>query len=98
MSSGAKIDRLKSGQTPSLLDAQRGNELIDKINALQNIQIRYGEYFKASYGDNGVILTIPRPPEESSNEFDEYDLISLKVCIEGETKTKEFFVKKTSSS
>ena len=64
---------------------------------MQNIQIRYGEYFKASYGENKVTLVIPHPPEAKESEFDDYELVSLKVCIDGETKTKEFFVKAESS-
>ena len=94
MSSGKKIARLVSGQVPSLLDAKKGNELIDALNALQNIQIRYGEYFKASYGTNGVTLTIPRPPEEveETSTFDDYELLTMKVCINGEVVERDFFV------
>lgn len=61
--SGKKINQLKPGQTPTLLSAAKANELVDAINALQNITIDYGEYFNAAYGSNGVVLTIPEPPE-----------------------------------
>lgn len=90
MSSGNKIKPLVKGQTPSLLDTKKGNELINAINALQNIQIRYGEYFKASYGFNKVTLTIPHPPDESS--FDDYELLKMKVCINGQIEERYFFV------
>ena len=89
MSSGKKIKRLLKGETPSLLDTQKGNELIDAINALQNINIRYGEYFKASYGHNGVTLTIPYAEPA---QFDDYELLTMKVCIDGEIVERSFFV------
>ena len=68
---------------------EKGNELIDAINALQNINIRYGEYFKASYGHNGVTLTIPYAEPA---QFDDYELIKMKVCIDGEIVERDFFV------
>ena len=89
MSSGKKIKRLQRGDTPSLLDTDKGNELIDTLNALQNINIRYGEYFRASYGTNGVTLTIPFA---NAAEFDDYELLTMKVCIDGEVVERDFFV------
>tara|TARA_R110000772_G_scaffold133122_5_gene241553 strand:+ start:363 stop:665 length:303 start_codon:yes stop_codon:yes gene_type:complete len=94
MSSGQRINRLVKGDTPSLLETEKGNELIDALNALQNIQIRYGESFQASYGSNGVTLTIPKP-EESDTEADlsEYEELTLGVCIDGEVTERQFLVR-----
>ena len=96
MSSGQRIKRLVKGDTPSLLETEKGNELIDALNALQNIQIRYGESFKASYGSNGVTLTIPKPEEEEEeSEIDLTDVeeLTLGVCIDGEVTERIFLVR-----
>lgn len=91
--SGRKIAQLVAGETPSLLSASKANELVDALNALQNINIQYGEYFSASYGSNGVILTIPTPNISTGSDIDAEELI-LNVCIDGENIEKTFYVKK----
>lgn len=91
--SGRKIAQLVAGETPSLLSASKANELVDAINALQNIIIQYGEYFSASYGSNGVILTIPIPDISTGSEIDAEEL-TLSVCVDGENIEKTFYVKK----
>lgn len=91
--SGRIIKPLRAGQTPTLLSAAKANELVDAINALQNITINYGEYFNASYGSNGVVLTIPEPEQTGSSNIDAEEL-PLNVCINGESVEKIFYIKK----
>lgn len=100
MSSGKKIDLLVKGQAPSLLDTNKGNEVINAINALQDIQISYGESFNSYYGANGVKLTIPQPDETeaidgSTGTIDtsEFEEVTFYVAINGLPRRKTFFVK-----
>ena len=98
--SGQQIANLVTGQTPSLLSAAKGNELIDAINALQNINIEYGEYFNATYGSNGVTLTIPEPQEteaETAALGDPIDGLeyTMYVCENGVPVQKIFYIKET---
>lgn len=59
----ARINRLTKGSTPTLLEADKGNELIDAINVLNNMQIGYGDQFRVDVGNLGVNITIPQPPQ-----------------------------------
>jgi hypothetical protein len=87
MSSGNKIDLLVKGQAPSLLDTNKGNEVINAINALQDIQISYGDSLpqpdetEAIDGSTGTIDT---------SEFEE---VTFYVAINGLPRRKTFFVK-----
>ena len=58
----ARINKLVRGQHPTLLEASKGNELIDAINILSNMQIGYGDAFRVDVGNIGVNITIPNPP------------------------------------
>ena len=55
------IDRLSSGQTPSLLQASKGNELIDAINAVRKS--------KSSANANGTGISL-KVTGEGSLELD----------------------------
>ena len=56
------IERLVIGEAPTLLQATKGNELIDAINALGNITIKAGTKDEVIYGDDGLIVTYKFPP------------------------------------
>ena len=95
------IENVIAGQTPSLLSAQKANELINALNALQNISIVYGENFSASYGSNGVVLTIPEPPEPTEiTEVQEStgggtitgEEYTMYVCENGTPVQKTFYI------
>jgi hypothetical protein len=58
----ARIKKLVQGQHPTLLEAQKGNELIDAINVLNNMQIGYGDSFRVNIGSHRVNISIPQPP------------------------------------
>lgn len=40
MATPTKIDRVTQGQTPSLIEAAKANELIDALNRLLSIEVR----------------------------------------------------------
>jgi hypothetical protein len=85
--SGPKINNVFPGMTPTLLSASKANQLIDAINSLQNIKIEYGPNFKAKYGANGVILTIPYPDGSGGLGSEELEMY---VCINGEAVKRTF--------
>lgn len=76
--------------TPTLLSASKANQLIDAINSLQNIKIEYGPNFKAKYGSNGVILTIPYP--QITGGIGGEEEFEMFVCVNGEAVKKTFIV------
>lgn len=49
-----KIQKLKKGFRPTLLETSKGNELIDHINALQNVTIQKGYRDEVLVTSNGV--------------------------------------------
>ena len=49
-----KIQKLKKGFRPTLLETSKGNELIDHINALQNVTIQRGSRDEVLVSSNGV--------------------------------------------
>jgi hypothetical protein len=49
-----KIQKLKKGFRPTLLETSKGNELIDHINALQNVTIQRGSRDEVLVTSNGV--------------------------------------------
>jgi hypothetical protein len=72
--SGKNIKPVTKGGTPTLLDANKANELINAINALQNIQIRRGEYDDVVYGNSSIIIQIKKETlsdliDESTDNF-----------------------------
>lgn len=54
----AKIKSLVAGDVPSLNSAEKGNELIDAINALLEIKISPEGYGKITLGDKNAIIDL----------------------------------------
>ena len=52
------IKELVAGDVPSLNSAEKGNELIDAINAFMSMKITPEGYGKLTLGDNNVILDL----------------------------------------
>ena len=48
------IDELVQGERPTLLEAEKGNELIDALNILRNIEVTPGEKNQVFYSEDGV--------------------------------------------
>jgi hypothetical protein len=58
MAGPKQIVRLKKGATPSLLDTDKGNELIDVINALLRLTASPTGWAKLVVGDKEVVLDL----------------------------------------
>jgi hypothetical protein len=56
-----KIKNLIRGTSPTLLNTEKANELIDAVNALQNITIEEGSETRVDVNGNGVHITIRIP-------------------------------------
>ena len=94
--SGNKIEELVQGERPTLLEADKGNEVIRAVNALQNIQLEEGEELGVEYGDDEVILTIPEQvTQEATGEvnLDGWDEVTMYVAINGIPRKKVFLMK-----
>lgn len=52
-----KIDKLVLGERPTLIEADKGNELIAALNKLSNITIQGGQNDAVEYTADGVVIT-----------------------------------------
>ena len=101
MSFGNIIKRLEKGQTPSLLDTNKGNEVIDAVNALQQIRVqRNGTQDFVLYSDNDVLINIQDFPvnEETTTDSDATGLagfseLDVYFCVNGSAQKKTILVK-----
>ena len=59
-----KIRRLVKGTFPTLLEAWKGNELIDAINGFLNITIRGGNRNQVLITKDGIKITYEYDPEK----------------------------------
>ena len=50
------IGRLVQGERPTLIEASKGNELIDALNALRNFSIKSGDEDKVDFTSDGVAI------------------------------------------
>lgn len=93
--SGNLIEKLIQGERPTLLEAEKGNELISAINALQNIQIEEGEEYSVEYGEGEVIITVPEQTatEQSASSLDGWDEVAMYVAVNGVPRKKVFLMK-----
>ena len=61
-----QIKEVRVGETPTLLEAEKANELIKRINSLLNITIvtTNSETGQVIYGEDGVVIEVPfyQPP------------------------------------
>lgn len=54
----AQIRRLEKGKTPSLINAQKGNEIIDNLNALQAMIVSPQGMGKLTANGNNAVLDL----------------------------------------
>lgn len=50
------INDLVVGERPTLLEAQKGNELIKALNALRNVTITSGQVDEVNYSDDEIAI------------------------------------------
>ena len=94
MNQGEQIKQLVQGQTPSLVNTDKGNELINAINALQKIEVqRKGEKDFISYSSNNVLLNLQEIPEGSAGTLDGYEEFSTFFCVNGQFQQKTILTK-----
>lgn len=91
------IKKVQKGQTPTLLETQKANELIDKLNALSVIEVIESDKYLATVGSSKVVIEIkapppPAPPAPPPFSPKSLDTITLKACIDGEVKEVTFYV------
>lgn len=93
--SGNTIDELIQGERPTLLEADKGNEVIRAVNALQNIQLEEGEEMGVEYGEDEVIITIPEQIQQATGgaTLDGWEEVTMYVAINGVPQKKVFLMK-----
>ena len=95
---GEKIPNAQKGQTPSLVNANYANQLIDAVNALQRIEIRETEGNNyVEYSKENVILFIQagtqivnQTPGGMPSGFTEQ---TMYICENGVAVEKVFLIK-----
>ncbi len=96
-SSGEKIANLIQGQTPSLIDTAKGNELINKINSLLNIRIRESEdddvESQISYSANDVVITLRKQEVSEGGSIEGFTEHETFICVNGFAQKKIILVK-----
>ena len=81
------IKKLQTGQTPTLLNTDKGNELINKINALSHMDIVRGSSDTFQVSSTNSVLTLQEMPDGIGEE------IELWVCHNNVPKLLTFYVK-----
>jgi hypothetical protein len=81
------LDRLQKGKAPTLLNTEKGNELIDKVNALSSMKVVRGSSDKFDVSSSNSVLTLQEMPEGIGEE------IELWVCVDNVPKKLTFYVK-----
>lgn len=86
------IEEVQKGETPTLLEAEKANELIKAINALTNMEIvRGGTLDTLIVSETNSILNLQDFPEGGGAEItgDTYDIW---VCVNGVATQKKFYI------
>ena len=81
-----KIDKLEKGARPTLLEAEKGNELIDRLNALGNMTVKTGTKNEVLYAGDSLVFTVKFPP-------DGFQLKEVEICENGTAEKYLFLVK-----
>ena len=91
MSAGENIELLVQGTTPSLVNTQKGNEVIQKLNSLLNIRLIEGEEYAISYSDENVVITLKS--SEDSGSIQGFEEIDVFLCVNGNAQLKTILAK-----
>ena len=84
-----KIPRVVKGQAPTLLEAEKANQIIDAVNALKNMKVvRSGEEDKFTVSSSNCILSLA---EQEGGSLDASS-VEMWVCINGTAVKKKFFI------
>lgn len=87
------IEEVQKGETPTLLEADKANELIKAINALTSMEIVRGansDYLEVS--ETNSILNLQDFPEGSSGGEITGDTYEMYVCVNGFPEKRKFYI------
>ena len=87
------IQRVTKGSSPTLLDATKANELIDKVNALSNVQVVRGGNDTFVVSETNSILQLSEHTQEGGGGEINAVHQNIYVCINGEIQLKTFLLK-----
>ena len=93
------ISYLVKGEAPTLLEADKGNQLIGLLNALANMKVVRGSKDGFDINYNGATLTIAEDDTSETDDEEEPDhtheeqTITLYVCENGIPVQKNFVVR-----
>ena len=92
MSLSEKIPNVQKGSSPTFLTTEFANKLIDKVNALGNIQITRGSFDSVAMGTDSVIITLRESPELDESTVEDTlngtQSVAMYVCINGTATIK----------
>ena len=81
------INKVQKGQTPTLLEAEKANELISAINSLLRMKVIRGEKDEFLVSNENSILTL----KESGGSFDG-NTIQAYICENGRAELKNIYI------
>lgn len=81
------INKVQKGQTPTLLEADKANELISAINSLLRMKVIRGEKDEFLVSNENSILTL----KESGGSFDG-NTIQAYICENGRAELKNIYI------
>lgn len=90
------IRKVQKGKTPTLLEADKANELIEKINALLNMEVvRQGDTDKFEVSSTNSLLTLSEHNKSTGGaDLDGWDTLeNVYFCIDGEASPRHILVK-----
>ena len=80
------IQKVQKGKRPTLLEAEKANEIIQALNVLGNIQIILGDKTEALYLPDGITLSVGVAPKGFFEK-------EIEICEGGAVKTYKMLVK-----
>lgn len=89
------IERVQVGSSPTLLDASKANQLIDKVNALSNMNIIRGGNDAFYVSDSNSVLSLSNHSQAVETAGGSIDATELDVwiCINGVAVERTFLLK-----
>lgn len=81
------INKVQKGKAPTLLEAEKANELISAINSLLRMKVIRGEKDEFLVSNENSILTL----KESGGSFDG-NTIQAYICENGRAELKNIYI------
>ena len=71
------IDQLVQGSRPTLIEADKGNEVIDALNVLRNISISPGDQNQVLYSEDGVKIEFASTKSDFNGSIEVLDATDI---------------------